>query len=69
MMSKKAEIPVWGSNDFDVNPDQLGLKGSPTWVDKVFSPPPRSKGKIFEGEVDEVIEGFIKILQKDNLLQ
>ena len=69
MMSKKAVIPVWGVKDIEVEPEKLGLQGSPTWVDKVFTPPARSSGKIFEGETEEVVNGFIEALQEDKLLQ
>lgn len=68
MMSKKAQIPVWGLKDIDVDTDKIGLKGSPTWVEKVFSPPLRSGGKVFEGEVDDVVDGFIQTLKEDKLL-
>ncbi|MBN2029715.1 electron transfer flavoprotein subunit beta/FixA family protein [bacterium] len=69
MMAKKAVVPVWGVKNIEVDPEKLGLQGSPTWVDKVFSPPSRSKGKIFEGETEAVVKGFIEALQEDKLLQ
>jgi electron transfer flavoprotein beta subunit len=68
MMSKKAEIPVWGASDIELDTDLIGLKGSPTWVEKVFSPPQRSGGKVFEGEVDEVVDGLINALKEDKLI-
>jgi len=43
----KMQIPTWGAADLgDVDPTKLGLKGSPTQVVKIFSPPKR------EGKVD-----------------
>jgi len=68
MASKKTEIPVWGAADIEVDSERIGLKGSPTWVDKIFSPPSRSSGKIFEGETEEVVESFVHTLQEDKLL-
>jgi len=42
----KLEIPVWGAADLpDTDATKLGLKGSPTQVVKVFSPPKR-EGKV-----------------------
>jgi electron transfer flavoprotein beta subunit len=47
----KMEIPAWGAADLpETDAGKLGLKGSPTQVVKVFSPPKR------EGEVD-IIQG------------
>jgi electron transfer flavoprotein alpha/beta subunit len=47
----KMEIPVWGAADLpETDAGRLGLKGSPTQVVKVFSPPKR------EGMVD-IIQG------------
>jgi len=36
--AKKADIPTWGPADLDVEPDRLGLSGSPTRVVKIFRP-------------------------------
>jgi len=45
----KMQIPVWGAADLaDVDTSKLGLKGSPTQVVKIFSPPKR------EGKVDMI---------------
>ena len=48
---------------------RLGLEGSPTWVDKVFSPPARGGGARFEGEAADVVEAFIKAAQENQLIQ
>ena len=68
MESRKVEIPVWGLRDIDVNPDCIGLKGSPTWVKKVFSPPKRAGGKVFQGESADVVNTFMQALKEDQLL-
>jgi electron transfer flavoprotein beta subunit len=69
MLAKKAEIPVWTSKDIDVEPERLGLDGSPTWVDKIASPPPRTGGgALFEGDPQEVVDQFTARLKEDNLL-
>ncbi len=54
MKAKKANIPVWDAEKLECDEDKLGLDGSPTRVVKVFTPPPRGKGKILEGEPHEV---------------
>ncbi len=68
MVSKKAQIPIWGAGDIGTDPDRIGLDGSPTRVEKIFSPPSRSGGKIFEGETEEVVDAFVHTLQEDKLL-
>ncbi len=68
MNAKKAEIPVWSAADVNANPSQCGLDGSPTWVDKIFSPPPRGGGEIFEGDPKEMVTAFVKKLKEDNLI-
>ncbi|MCL2478618.1 MAG: electron transfer flavoprotein subunit beta, partial [Treponema sp.] len=43
--SKDMEIPVFTADDLDVNPDYLGLKGSPTRVVKIETPSISRVGK------------------------
>ncbi len=66
MKAKKIEIPSWKAIDLDVDETQLGLTGSPTWVSKIFTPPPRPKGEIFEGDADEAVNKLVHFL-KDRL--
>lgn len=66
MKAKKAEIPIWKAIDLDIDEAQLGLKGSPTWVSKIFTPPPRPKGEIFQGDTEESINKLVDAL-KDRL--
>jgi electron transfer flavoprotein beta subunit len=68
MMAKKAEITQWSVSDLDVDTDLIGLKGSPTIVSKVFTPPKRGSGKVFEGEGPEVVDGFMKAIKEDGLV-
>lgn len=46
--SLRAEVKVWGSQDIGGSADSLGLKGSPTWVKEIFSPPVRKGGLKFD---------------------
>lgn len=43
------EHETWTKDDINANEDLLGLKGSPTMVNKIFPPPPREPGEIIEG--------------------
>ena len=46
--AKKAEITVWNETDIGADPEKIGLKGSPTAVDRIFSPPRRGGGEMIE---------------------
>ena len=50
MRAKKAAIPVWTAKDIGADVEKIGLKGSPTAVNRVFSPPKRKGGEIIGGE-------------------
>ena len=50
MRAKKATITTWNENDIDVDPETVGLKGSPTAVNRIFSPPRRSGGEMIVAE-------------------
>jgi len=67
MTSKKAQIPVWKVKDVEVDPARIGLKGSPTYVHKIFTPPPRTGGRKFEGEAAQVVDAFVKAVVDDKL--
>lgn len=64
MAAKRAEIPVWKQEDIDLDPQRIGLTGSPTQVMKIFTPPKPSGGKIFEGDVSEAVTKLITELRE-----
>lgn len=67
MKAKKADIKVLTAADLEVNPESIGLTGSPTQVSKIFSPPKRGGGEMIEGETAQekaaVVYGKLKDLQ------
>ena len=63
MRAKKIEIKKLEAKDLDADPDLLGLKGSPTKVVKIFTPPPRKGGQILQGEAKEVCEKLVELLK------
>ena len=63
MRAKKAEIRRLEAKDLDADPDLLGLKGSPTKVVKIFTPPPRKGGQILQGEAKDVSEKLVELLK------
>lgn len=55
-----AEVEVWDNSVLQLDPQTIGLKGSPTWVSKIFSPQ-RDKGEIVgDGYADP--EGTVDLL-------
>ena len=56
MRAKSAEIAKWTADDMDVEPENLGLEGSPTQVVKIFTPPAREGGEMLSGDTQEVVE-------------
>lgn len=56
---------VWSVGDLgEVDRTQLGLKGSPTIVGKMFTPPKLDGGKKIEGTVDEQVNELMDILME-----
>lgn len=59
------ESVIWTVNDLDnVDRAQLGLKGSPTVVGKMFTPPRPEGGKKLEGTADEQVKQLMDVLME-----
>ena len=65
----KATIPTWTAKEIGVDENRVGLKGSPTWVWKVFSPESRGGGEILKGEVTEVVALLVNKLMDSKFLK
>ncbi len=46
--SQRTGITLWGADSIHGEIQLLGLKGSPTWVRKIFSPPVKEGGPVFD---------------------
>jgi electron transfer flavoprotein alpha/beta subunit len=62
MKANRMEIPVWTAADLTVDEQKLGLKGSPTQVRKIFTPPQRSGGVTIKK--DTAREAVAELIQK-----
>jgi len=62
MRARRQEIPVWTSQDLDVDPQCIGLTGSPTEVVRVFTPETRATGEILQGELQEQVAALVQRL-------
>lgn len=69
LKAAKYQPIIWSVDDLeDVDIKQLGLKGSPTIVSKVWAPPPPEGGTIIEGKPLEQVEQLLSvILEKKEL--
>ncbi len=70
--AKKIEIPTWGPGELELSADELGLKGSPTRVVKIFKPKiARAGQKVSAGDPEAVgaaVDQLVEFLRKKELL-
>jgi len=66
MKAKKMEIPVLSAADIGADPDCIGLPGSPTQVQRVFTPEPRGERTMLSGSLEEQIEQLLTVLESVN---
>ncbi|MBO8169921.1 MAG: electron transfer flavoprotein subunit beta/FixA family protein [Thermoanaerobacteraceae bacterium] len=56
---------VWNKDDFPgIDPEQIGLKGSPTAVRKIFPPPERGEGEIIPGGMENPEQATATLVEK-----
>ena len=66
----KADIPVWSAADLGVDPDtEVGLDASPTKVFRSFTPAPKGKGEMLEGESEkDLAKGLVIGLKSKHVI-
>jgi len=64
MRAKKIEIKNFSAEFIGSDPANTGLKGSPTSVVKIFTPPAKGNGEILSGEPDEIVNNLISKLKE-----
>jgi electron transfer flavoprotein beta subunit len=60
LKSRTAQVELWNNDVLQLDVNSIGLKGSPTWVSKIFSPE-RDKGEIIGNGVQDP-EGTAQLL-------
>ena len=65
MKAKSAKILVWGQKELNLDPQGIGLCGSPTQVVKIFTPPQRTGGQMLKGEIPEIADQLVKLLKDE----
>lgn len=69
MKARKAEIPVWDQAVLKLNAGDIGLKGSPTRVVEIFTPPrPEGGVLIEEEEVGTAADRLYSLLKSNEIL-
>ncbi len=70
--ARKMDIPTWTSGDLAVEPDKLGLNGSPTRVVKIFRPTVTRKCQKVtaadEQGVEQAVDQLVAFLQGKDLM-
>ncbi len=64
MKAKKAEIPVWTFDDLNLDEAKVGLNGSPTSVEKIFTPTLEKKTMMLDGEPEETAKKLADYLKE-----
>ncbi|MFA5271212.1 MAG: electron transfer flavoprotein subunit beta/FixA family protein [Candidatus Omnitrophota bacterium] len=64
MRARSQVIAKWTHEDLGLKEESLGLKGSPTQVVKIFTPPPREKGMIMHEEPEAMVEKLVGEIKK-----
>jgi electron transfer flavoprotein beta subunit len=65
----KVQIPTLTAEDIRADENRIGLKGSPTWVTKIFSPEARGGGEILKGELSEVVSLLVDKLMESKFIK
>jgi electron transfer flavoprotein beta subunit len=65
MRAKQAKIILWTQKELNLDPEQIGLCGSPTQVVKIFTPPHRTGGLMFSGEIPEIVGKLVELLKNE----
>ena len=67
VQSLRTEVKKWDAKAIEAEPVKLGLKGSATWVRRIFSPPVREGGPRFDTREspEKAVEQFLDTLLVD----
>ncbi len=68
LRARTQAITVWGAADLDVDPERLGIDGSPTGVSRVFVPEYDRQGQIFAGGPEDQARALVDLLRSTRLI-
>ena len=66
--SLTASVDVWDAKDIHAMKNMVGIKGSPTWVRKISSPPTREGGPKYHADTnpEQAVSQFLDTLLADD---
>lgn len=66
--SLTASVDVWDAEDISAIKNMVGIKGSPTWVRKISSPPPKEGGPKYYADTnpEQAVSQFLETLLADD---
>ncbi|MDD5568250.1 MAG: electron transfer flavoprotein subunit beta/FixA family protein [Candidatus Omnitrophica bacterium] len=65
LRAKSSKITMWGQKELGLDPQKIGLCGSPTQVVKIFTPPQRVGGQILKGEIPEIAAQIVELVRSE----
>jgi len=68
MRAKKANVNIWNASDIACVSTKIGQLGSPTIVNRIFTPPPRKGGEMILGDPTEQAQKLIERLREAKVI-
>jgi len=69
MKANRTEIPETNAEELKLNPEEIGIKGSPTFVSKAFRPPVRESGEVIKSDdAKEAVKILLEKLKAEKVL-
>ncbi len=69
MKANKTQIPEYSAEDLGLDPSEIGIKGSPTFVSKAFRPEQRQSGEMIQAsDSQEAARVLVEKLKNDKVL-
>lgn len=65
LRAKSAKITTLTQKELGLDPQSIGLCGSPTQVVKIFTPAQRAGGQILSGEPEEIADKLVKLIKDE----
>jgi electron transfer flavoprotein beta subunit len=65
MKAKSAKITILTQKELNLDPQQIGLCGSPTQVVKIFTPKPRVGGQVLKGEIPDIAKQLVDLVKDE----
>ena len=68
LRANRTPITVWTGEDLDIDPNRIGLAGSPTRVKRIFYPQHQRRAQIRQGNAEQLSQWVVKTLVEERLL-